>query len=398
MKSTIFFASLSLLVLAVFLFQTPPRTLVVQTTSYRGEQSVTPKHYSLLPDKPIRNVILFIGDGMGMNQILASRIKMLGPDGRFSMERMPVLGFVTTHAEDSLITDSGAAASALATGHKVPYQHISTGRNGQPLRTILEAARAKGMATGLITTTEIVDATPAAFGAHVAHRDSHNVIARQLVDSGIEVLMGSGKKHFIPSGRPGSERTDTLDLIARARSMGYAFVETADDLQRVRAAKVLGLFDPEGLTAENPQPRVAEMAAKAIELLSTNKNGFFLMVETEHTDDDGHANNFEKLARALLDFDEAVRKGIEFAQSNRETLVLVTADHETGGLQIDKGGPALRQLQVTWSTTRHTGQAVPVFAFGPHAIRFTGLQDNTDIPRHIASLLGIQNFPATVKK
>jgi alkaline phosphatase len=383
-----------LLVLSSFILQTDSRTLVVQTTPYTARSQETGAHYPLLPASRVQNVILFIGDGMGMNQVTASRIKMLGAGTRLHMERMPVTGLLTTDCEDSLITDSGAAATALATGQKVPYRSISMNRRREALRTILEAAREKGMATGLVTTTEIVDATPAAFGAHVAHRDSHNVIAKQLVESGIDILMGGGKKHFIPRSHPGSERTDELNLIEHARLLGFNYVETADQLAKVHTGKLLALFSTEQLMAEPPKPSVGEMTSRAIELLRKHKGGFFLMVETERTDEEGHANNFDKLARALLDFDEAVRRALEFAFHNRKTIVLVTADHETGGLQLEKGGPVTQRLQVSWSTTKHTGQPVPLFAFGPNAIRFTGVQDNTDMPKHIASLLALKGFPA----
>ena len=382
--------------LVAFIFQTASRSVPTQTTRYEVRTDSPTAHYPIVPDSPVRNVILFVGDGMGINQITASRIKLLGPDARLHMERMPVTGFITTHCEDSLITDSGASGSALATGYKVPYRHISVNRKGEHLLTILEAARAKGMATGLVTTTEIVDATPAAFGAHVAHRDSHNTIAKQLVESGIDVLMGGGKKHFIPQSQSGSERSDETDLIARIKSLGYTYVETVDEMKKARSPKLFGLFSTEELKDESPKPSVGEMTAKAIQILSKHKSGFFLMVETERTDEDSHANQFDLLAKGVMDFDEAVRMGIEFAQKDRRTLVLVTADHETGGLQFDKGGPVERQLQVVWTTTRHTGQPVPVFAFGPHAMKFTGLRDNTDIPRTIATLLRIKNFPRVV--
>ncbi|HWP82224.1 MAG TPA: alkaline phosphatase [Bacteroidota bacterium] len=376
----------------------PARTIPLQTTGYSNESAQTPPPYPLLADAPIRNVILFIGDGMGLNQISASRLHLYGPHGRLHIERMPVSGALTTHCEDSLITDSGAAASALATGFKVPYNAISTNKGGEILYTILEAARDKGMATGLVTTTEIVDATPAAFASHVTHRRGHNVIAQQLVESRIDVLLGGGKNHFLPRGTGSSERTDDIDLLERIKQLGYTYVENSEELTQTDSEKIFGLFPTENISSVTPDPTIQRMTKKALEILARKKSGFFLMVETERTDEESHANRFEPLAQAMRDFDEAVKLGIEFAMNHEQTLVIVTADHETGGLQIDKGGPITGKIQLAWTTRGHTGQTVPLFAFGPHAMKFTGLKDNTELPRTIAQLLGVRDFPRVISK
>jgi alkaline phosphatase len=381
------------------LAQDPPltRAIPLRTASYplKPPGDVTP--YPLLPDREIRNIILFIGDGMGINQVLASRLRIYGPEGRFHIERMPVTGLASTDAEDTLIIDSGAAATALATGHKTSYNAISMTTDGKRLATILQRARDKGLGTGLVSTTEITDATPAAFAAHVPHRRDHNSIARQLVDSGFDVILGCGKKRFISQNLASVDREDSIDLIERIRSHGYDYFETADGMRAAKGKRLFGLFDTDLLMSDNPEPTIAEMTTKALDVLKQKENGFFLVVETERTDEESHGNHFENLADGMLAFDEAVKVALDYATKNKQTLVIVTADHETGGLQIDKGGPVTGTMQVAWTTRGHTGQMVPIYAFGPHAMKFTGTMHISEIPRRLAPLLRLKDFPMVLE-
>jgi alkaline phosphatase len=353
----------------------------------------------LLADTKVRNVILFIGDGMGVSHITAARINLLGPNGRFYLDHMPVTGLVLTHAVDDLITDSAAAGTALASGVKTTNGSIGVDANGKSHPTILEAARDAGLSTGLVTTTHLTDATPAVFAAHVRSRGMKDEIALQLLRARVNVLFGEGE-YFYPKSDPRSARKDNVSPLALAKQLGYAVIEKRSDLAGAEGDFLLGLF--EDLTTDRMKPALqseknplslAELTAKALEILSRNEKGFFLMVEAEGVDMGSHANRVDYFIHHLKNFDEAVKTGLAFALRDGYTLVLVTADHETGGLNIIGGSQADKQFELTWATDRHTGQPVPLFAFGPHAMRFTGLKDNTEIPKLVAELMELDNFP-----
>jgi alkaline phosphatase len=360
----------------------------------------------LVPDSDVKNVIFVVGDGMGVSQLAAARIHYAGPDGRLNIERMPVTGLLTTHAVGNLITDSAASATAMAAGIKTRNSMVGVDSTGHPRPTILEVARDAGFATGIVTSTELTDATPAAFASHVPKRKMQSEIALQLVQSKVNVLLGAGA-HFYPKPDARSKRKDDADPIAVAKGNGYRVIETRADLLEADAELLLGIF--EGILTDrmepgiNPNPNapsLRELTRKAIEILSRNETGFFLVVEEEGTDKGGHANREDYFLHSLKSLDNAVTEALDFAQRDGRTLVIVTADHETGGMNIVQGAfknrrPEFRRryLEFTWATDGHTAQPVPLFAFGPHAIRFTGLKDNTEVPKILADLLELENFP-----
>ncbi len=350
-------------------------------------------HFKNLNSQQVQNIILFIGDGMGIQQVAVTRIATVGPDGRLAIDKMPVTGILTTHSADNLITDSAAGATAMSTGVKTRNGMIGMNADTLSYATILELAKQQGKSTGLVATSSIAHATPAAFGAHVPNRRMQDKIAEQLLQNKIEVLLGGGKKYFIPQSENGSGRKDDLNLLTLAQQQGYTVVETRADLQKATAPYLLGLFAMDGLTTREPEPSLAEMTAKALQILSADPDGFFLMVEGSQIDWGGHANNLDKVIRQTRLFDEAVKVGIQFAQKHGNTLVVVVADHETGGLTIVKGKPDGSDLEIKWVTNYHTGQPVPVYAFGPFSQLFTGVHDNTFIPRVFATLWGIHPFP-----
>lgn len=351
------------------------------------------KHYPSRFGGKVKNVIFFIGDGMGLAQIAAARIDTLGAKEYLNLERLPVTGLVNTYSADKLITDSAAAATALSTGYKTDNGMIGELPDGRKLYTILEAARDRGMKIGLVATSTITHATPAGFAAHVKSRSSEDLIAVQLLNNRVNVLFGGGKKFFIPQSKSLSGRKDELNLLEKAKEMGYKFIETKEELKSVKGNYVLGLFENSYLDTSSLEPSLAEMTAKAIELLSDDPDGFFLMVEGSQIDWGGHRNSPIYMIRQLVLFDEAVKAGMDYALKDKKTLVLVTADHETGGLTINGGTLDGKKLELSWSTFNHTGVPVPLFAFGPAALKFTGLQDNTEIPRKIGRLIGLSNFP-----
>lgn len=343
----------------------------------------------------IKNIILFIGDGMGISQVASASIKSLGAEKLLYMERMPVTGLLYTYSASALVTDSAAASTALATGYTTNKGMISINPGGRRVVTILEACRDKGMATGLVATYAITHATPAGFASHVISRNDQQEIAAQYLQNRVDVLLGGGRQFFLPQSASGSARKDDNDLISKAMEMGYLYVQSKEELMKARTGRILGLFALSALSSD-PEPSLAVMAEKSISILSRNEKGFFLMVEGSQIDRAGHANDMDNTILQTLLFDEAVKAGLDFALENRETLVIVTADHETGGLGINAGNLDGKNLTAGWTTRSHTAVPVPLFAFGPGAERFTGVKHLTDVPKIIAELLHLQNFPRVI--
>lgn len=355
-----------------------------ETAPIATAAAAPPERFEMVPDRPVRGVVLMVGDGMGLAQIVAARAAHLGPDGRFALERLPVTGLLATHPAKGLVTKSDAAATALATGHKTLNGRVGAGEDGRPLRTIAEIARDAGFATALVTTTDIVDATPAAFGAHSADRAAREDIAAQLVASRIDVLLGAGASYFLPA--PGGRRKDGRDLTAEARAAGWSVARDAAELDAASGERLLGLFDfdPDGVAQDRPS--LAQMTAKTLATIGKRPR-FFAMIEQEAIDTRSHRNTFESMAAALAAFDEAVAAAVDWARADGAVLVVVTADHETGGLSLFDDGPG--RMRLAWTSVHHSGAPVALFAYGPQAMRFTGMHDNTEVPRLIAEALGI---------
>jgi alkaline phosphatase len=350
---------------------------------------------TLLPlvksDAQVKNVILFIGDGMGISQIAITRIKSHGAEGRLHMERMPVTGLLYTYST-SLVTDSAAAVTALATGYRTDNGMISLSPDGKKLPTIMEVCKSKGLATGLVATSTITHATPAGFASHVKLRNDEQAIAVQYLENRVNILLGGGKQYFLPQSNPISKRKDEQDLISRAKEIGYTFVETKKGMLAAETDYLLGLF-ASGALSFNPEPSLAEMTQKAISIVSKCEKGFFLMIEGSQIDWAGHANDMDNTVLQTILFDEAVKVGLDFALKNKQTLVVVTADHECGGLGINGGTLDGKDVTVGWTTRGHSAVPVPILAFGPGAETFMGVNHLTDVPAKIAALLGIKNFP-----
>lgn len=353
-----------------------------------------------------RNVILLIGDGMGFAQTSLARLSFGKPDAALNMDAMRYAAMVKTQSSGpgalyGVITDSAAAATALATANKTKNGMLGVLPTGAAVTSIVEAAMGAGKAVGLVTTVTITHATPAGFGAHESARGDEDAIAPQYLDRKIDVLMGGGEAFFLPKSAKGSKRKDERDLLAEARSKGYTVVRSAAELAAARTQRLLGLFNMSYMTTEAPEPSVADMTVKALEALSARKKGFFLMVEGGQIDSFCHANNAPGALKQTLDFDAAVGKALEFARKNPDTLVIVTADHETGGMAIV--GPATGstgEYSVAFGTKGHSATVVPLLADGPCAERFSGVLDNTDIPKRIAALWGLkvgQLIPAAAK-
>jgi alkaline phosphatase len=369
--------------------------------------SATKELYSLTGSTKVKNVILCIGDGMGISQVTLAAATAAGPGGKLYLERLPVSGLVRTYSANSRVTDSAAAGTALACGIKTNNAMIGMNPDEKSYTSILEAAKDKGMATGMVVTCTMSHATPASFGSHVKSRKMEPAICEQLIANRINVLFGGGRKYFLPKSDPNSGRKDDIDLIARAKAAGYTYLQTPGELESAEATHLLGLFQFDALTTAEPEPSLAMLTRKAIRVLkranlesTDGRYGFFLMVEGSQIDWECHANRANGAIRQTLLFDQAVEAAVDFAMKDGHTLVVVTADHETGGMTLigagdeDKGDA---QLSVKWSTKGHSGTPVGIWALGPGATRFAGVQDNTDVPKKIAQLLGIRPFPRPVK-
>ncbi len=397
-----------------------------------------------------RHANVLIGDGMGAAHRFAGPLLLAGRGGRLTMDRLPIVGQMATLSADpeSFVTDSAAAATAIATGVKTVNGAVSIDPDGRPRTTLLELAKRAGKATGLVTTCQVTDATPAAFGAHVVHRSDQSEVARQyLHQSGVDVVLGGGAAWWLPEGTPdpfGSDDPRLLgrgtagDLVAEAARLGYRPVFDADGLAEVVAdpsvERALGLFAAQEMfeqTAEggggsyDPPVTLAEMTGAAIEILSRNPAGFFLMVEESAIDRMAHRNNAPLTLKGVLELDRAVQVALAFAERNPETLVVVTADHETGGLAVagsadtpypyEPGGGLLDTLLagedgpfpvadepfgfvVGWATTGHTAATVPVSAVGPGAEALAGFYENTRLFEVVAESLGLLEGWGTEKR
>jgi alkaline phosphatase len=329
---------------------------------------------TLQPDYP-KNIILFIGDGMGIAHVTAAKTV----NGSLHLERFAVAGFLTTHSADSYITDSAAGGTALSTGYKTNNGMIAISPSGDTLKTVLEYAERNGKSTGLVATSSITHATPACFAAHVDNRDNESQIALDLVHSGTEVLIGGGLGYFLPVSCKGSLRLDEQDLVSRLK-LEYPVVTTSETFRQIEKSAGLYAFLALNHLPGNPDQRIplADFTRKAIEMLSANKKGFFLMVEGSQIDWEGHDNNRGGIIAEMIDFDQAVGVGLDFAEKDGHTLVIVTADHETGGYALENGSIENREItQADFTTNDHTGVMVPLFAFGPGAEQFGGIHDNT---------------------
>ena len=281
-----------------------------------------------LPDGEVRNVIYCIGDGMGFNHVALTR-HYAKPTHALWMELLPVKGEMTTHSANRDVTDSAAAGTAMACGIKTNNGMVGMNPDKVAYSSILESLAQKGWRTGLVVTAAISHATPAAFASHVDARNKQKEIAIQQFENRVGVLLGGGRKYW---------KDETLE---QAAAVGYQVIETRQQMAVLNPEPVIGLFADDGMTTFEPEPMLAEMSQTAIELLSSQsqdwfapKPKFFLMIEGSQIDWAAHANDADRTVRQTLLFDMAVKEALEFARRDGHTLVIVTADHETGGLSF----------------------------------------------------------------
>lgn len=334
------------------------------------------------PNKP-KNIILMIGDGMGMGQISAT---LYSNKNRITLEEFPVVGFQKTHSLDNLITDSAAGATAMCSGHKTYNNAIGVDGDTLPVESVLMKAKYSDMSTGMVVTCALTHATPAAFVAHQPLRVYDEAIAKNIVSARVDALVGGGKKYF-------EEReTDNADLLEILEEKGYYISDNRETpLANVRLSGVKKWVH---FTASEHPPKRSQgrtyfpdAVKKSIRFLDKKNKGFFLLAEGSQIDWGGHNKNANWVIDEVEDFDRGVAKALEFAKKDKETLVIVTADHETGGMSIQPGSK-MNKLDIAFTTNGHTADMVPVFAYGPGAEAFSGIYDNTAIHYKIMQLMG----------
>ncbi|MBC6611355.1 alkaline phosphatase [Hymenobacter sp. BT507] len=331
------------------------------------------------PKKPIKNIILMIGDGMGPAQVTGG---LLANRGRLFMQQAQTTGLSITQNQYGKITDSAASATAMATGHKTRNAAIGMDSLGHEFRSIMWDAREHGKSTGVVVACELTDATPACFAVTHPDRNDQEAIALKYLAAPIDFMYAGGLRAF-------TQRQDHADLLPQWRQKGYQVVTKPGEVASITGPKAIALL------AENGPPAVAERTAayinqgvdKALEVLSKNKNGFFLMIEGSQIDDAGHFNNATQNVQEVLDFDQQVGKAFRFAAANGETLVIVTADHETGGYSIMGGSAPSGKIAANFATNKHSAVMVPVFAYGVGSELFTGMYENTEIYYRIKKAL-----------
>jgi len=318
-----------------------------------------------------RNIILMIGDGMGVAQIYAG---LTANKGHLNLERIKNIGFSKTYSSNDFITDSGAGATAISTGNKTYNGAIGVNKDSIPCKTILEYAEEHKKSTALIATSTITHATPASFIAHQKSRKNDEGIAEDFLKTDIDVFFGGGLNSF-------NKRKDSVDLTVKLVGKGYKMVYSPDSINVTNGIKVAGLIYPESPPkySEGRGNMLMDASLKAIEILSKNNEGFFMMIEGSQIDWGGHDNDTKYILDEMLDFDNTIGKILDFAEKDGTTLVIVTADHETGGMGLSGGNFSTGKVHAKYTGKDHTGVMVPVFAFGPGSENFKGIYENTDL-------------------
>jgi alkaline phosphatase len=333
-----------------------------------------------------RNIIFLIGDGMGLTQVSAG---MFSNNNHLNLERCPITGLMKTHSSNHLITDSAAGATAFSCGCKTYNGAVGMSKDKKHCKTLLEEAEENGLATGLVATSQIAHATPAAYIAHVADRSKMEEVATWFLKTDIDLFIGGGMKHF-------TQRADGRDLyqelvkknvfVSDFRSIDLAEMDPSP-------LRPFAWFSANDLPKKWSDGRTYLPVAGRIAprfLKERSKEGFFLMIEGSQIDWGGHAKNATYTIEEMLDFDRTIGEVLDWAKLDGETLVVITADHETGGMAIMQGSE-MNKLEVKFNSDYHTATMVPVFAFGPGAELFGGMYDNTQIYHKMRTLLFGEN-------
>lgn len=343
-------------------------------------------------EKPV-NVILLIGDGMGLAQV--STTFYFKTDGPSNFQRFKYVGLINTSSANSKITDSAAGATAFACGVRTDNGALGVDTSQKTVRNIIEIVSQHNYETGLVATSSITHATPAAFYAHVPSRSMNEKIAEQLTTSEVDIFMGGGLQFF-------KNREDGKDMIQQLKDHHFTVYYDIDEVPELKPDQKYALLAaPDGLPAahEGRGDFLPVASEKTLNYLSDGRKPFFLMIEGSQIDWGGHENNAQYVIAEMMDFDKTIGEVLDFAEMNGETLVIVTADHETGGMALsansgDEMSPDYNQIEPSFTTGGHTATLIPVFAVGPGAEEFTGIYPNTEIFHKIIKLLDLPHLTA----
>lgn len=342
--------------------------------NFINAQSVRPK-----------NIIILIGDGMGINYVGASLLQ----DPNSPFKEFKTIGLSITCSADKLITDSAAGATAIATGYLTNNKYISVDTLGTQLYTLFEHAEKLGLSTGIVVTSTVSHATPGAFVGHTIDRNDQTMIASQMVDQDVDVVIGGGLKYFVPKSDSG-EREDNRDLTEEIISKHYTFTKNYSDLKSIPDSvnQVYGILEMDGLSdAGKRNYTLGDLTKTALNHLKNDKDGFILMIEGSQIDWAGHDHKSKELLEEMKDFSSAVNEALVFAKADSSTLVLITSDHETGGMFITKGNRDASELELSFTTGSHTPSPVGIFSFGPGEELFKGIMNINIIGQKLFYLL-----------
>jgi alkaline phosphatase len=336
---------------------------------------------SISAQKKPKNVIFMIGDGMGIAQIYSG---MVANGNKLALERCTYSGFSKTYAANEFTTDSGAGGTALACGVKTNNGMIGMSADSVAVESILELADRNSLATGIVVACAVTHATPADFIAHQISRKMYDEIAADYLKTDIDVFIGGGRKYF-------ENRTDERNLTNELKAKNYQIAYNLEDVKAVKSGKLAGLlYDDQNPAMPERGNMLPESTVAAIDILDNNKKGFFLMVEGSQIDWAAHDNNSKQVVKEMLDFDKTIEAVLNYAEKDGNTLVIITADHETGGMTILNGTFGSDDMKTVFTSKNHSGIPVPVFAYGPGAENFTGFMENTSFKNKIEKLLKLK--------
>lgn len=331
------------------------------------------------PAPRVKNVIIMIGDGMGTAQVYAG---MTANKGSLNLEQCQFVGFSKTYSASNYITDSAAGGTAIACGTKTKNGAIGVDTDGKPVKSMLEYAAENGLSTGVVAACAVTHATPASFVAHQPSRKMEEEIAVDFLNSDLTLFIGGGKRFF-------DERSDGQNLLKKLGEKGFQVAFTMDEIKAVSSGKLAGLVAKEH---PNVYPKrgefLPESVQAAIDLLKDNDKGFVLMVEGSQIDWACHNNDQEHMVNEMLDFDRAIKVAFDYASQDPNTLVIVTADHETGGVGLTGGNLSEGRVEAKFITKGHSSVMVPVFSYGAGAEAFAGIYENSEIFSKVITLLG----------
>ena len=378
-----------LIVIVVLLFSSCGNKKTTGTVTSKGPEA-TQEEAIQYP----KNIILMIGDGMGLAHITAAMY--LNRKGLY-LEKFPVVGFQKTFSGDNLVTDSAAGATAIACGVKTYNNGIGVDMDTLPVPSILELAEKKNMATGIVVTSQLTHGTPAPFFAHVAHREFNEKIAAQFLDSDIDFFVGGGKKFF--ENRESDDRNISEELKDKGYQVSDFFNQDIFEMH-ISSRRNFVYFTAENkpvsaLSGRRYLPYVSSMGIK--HLRKRSDEGFFMLIEGSQIDWGGHSNEAEYIVAEMNDFNTTIGRVLKYAKKDKNTLVIVTADHECGGVSINNGSTK-DELVTAFTSNTHTADMIPVFAYRPKSALFHGVYDNTEIHKKMKQALQLDTSPGTAIK